>query len=117
MPLEKKKVITNHDAFGYLGREFNIVFHSPLGISTDSEPSAKSVAKLIQKIKKEKIQAIFVENISNRRLLDQIAQETGVHIGGTLYSDALSMPGSEADTYLKMMVYNLSSLAEAMKKN
>lgn len=117
IPLEKRKVITNHDAFGYLGREFKITFYSPLGISTDAEPSAKSVAKLIEKIKKEKIQAVFVENISNPRLLNQISSETGTHIGGVLYSDALSSLGTEADTYLKMMRYNLSSLIQAMKKN
>ncbi|HUX79566.1 MAG TPA: zinc ABC transporter substrate-binding protein [Alphaproteobacteria bacterium] len=114
VPLENRKVITNHDAFGYLGRDFNIAFHSPLGISTESEPSAKSVVILINKIRQEKIHAIFVENISNHRLLDQISKETGTHIGGVLYSDALSVPGTEADTYLKMMRYNLSSLTKTM---
>jgi len=114
IPLDKRKVITNHNAFAYLGREFDIQFFSPLGISTESEPSAKSVVILIQKIKKEKVQAIFVENISNRRLLDQISNETGVQIGGTLYSDALSSTGTEGDTYLKMMAYNLSSLARVL---
>jgi zinc/manganese transport system substrate-binding protein len=114
IPRAKRKVITNHNAFAYLGREFDIQFFSPLGISTESEPSAKSVAILIQKIKKEKVQAIFVENISNRRLLDQISNETGVHIGGTLYSDALSLPRTDGDTYLRMMAYNLSSLAKVL---
>lgn len=116
IPLDKRKVITNHDAFGYLGREFHITFYSPLGISTESEPSAKSVAALIRRIQKEKVQAIFVENISNTRLLEQIVSETGTHIGGVLYSDALSPPGTEADTYLKMMTHNLSSLVKAMGK-
>lgn len=114
IPLDKRKVITNHSAFAYLGREFDIQFFSPLGISTESEPSAKSVVILIQKIKKEKVQAIFVENISNRRLLDQISNETGVQIGGTLYSDALSLPGTTGDTYLKMMAFNLSSLERVL---
>jgi len=116
VPLENRKVITNHDAFGYLGREFNITFYSPLGISTESEPSAKSVAALIRKIREEKIHAIFVENISNHRLLEQISSETGTHIGGVLYSDALSAPGTEADTYVKMMTFNLSSLVKVMKE-
>ena len=114
IPLDKRKVITNHDAFTYLGREFDIQFFSPLGISTESEPSAKSVAILINKIRKEKVQAIFVENISNHRLLDQISNETGVKIGGVLYSDALSLPGTNGDTYLKMMAYNLSSLTRVL---
>ena len=114
IPLKNRKVITNHDAFGYLGRDFNITFYAPLGISTDSEPSAKSVVLLIRKIRQEKIHTIFVENISNPRLLEQITSETGTHIGGILYSDALSLPGTEADTYLKMMTFNLSSLVKAM---
>jgi zinc/manganese transport system substrate-binding protein len=117
IPLEKRKVITNHDAFRYLGRDFGIKFFSPLGISTDSEPSAKSVALLIHKIKDEKVRAIFIENISNPRLLEQISTETGVHIGGILYSDALSPPGTQADTYLKMMSFNLSSLAKQIGEN
>jgi len=113
-PIENRKVITNHNAFAYLGRDFDVIFYSPLGISTESEPSAKAVATLIRRIQREKIKAIFVENISNRRLLDQISDETGVRIGGVLYSDALSLPGTEADTYLKMMRLNLSSLAKVM---
>ena len=115
-PLENRKVITNHDAFSYLGRDFDVTFFSPLGISTDSEPSAKAVVALIQRIKREKIGAIFVENISNTRLLEQISRETGTHIGGVLYSDALSLPGTEADTYLKMMRFNLASLVKAFEK-
>lgn len=117
VPLEKRKVITGHKAFGYLGRDFNITFSAPLGISTESEPSAKGVATLIRQIRMEGIQAIFVENISNPRLMEQIARETHTHIGGTLYSDALSAPGTEADTYLKMMRFNLFSLIKAMEKN
>ncbi|MBY0500488.1 MAG: metal ABC transporter substrate-binding protein [Alphaproteobacteria bacterium] len=117
IPLEKRKVITNHDAFRYLGRDFGITFFSPLGISTDSEPSAKSIALLIHKIKSEKVHAIFVENISNPRLLEQISTETGVRIGGILYSDALSPPGTQADTYLKMMSFNLLSLTKQIQGN
>lgn len=115
-PSENRIVITNHDAFGYLGRDFDIIFYSPLGISTDSEPSAKAVAVLIQRIKREKIRAIFAENISNSRLLEQISRETGTNIGGVLYSDALSLPGTEADTYLKMMSFNLSSIVKVLGK-
>lgn len=117
IPLKKRKVITSHQAFSYLGRDFDIVFLAPLGISTESEPSAKGVASLIRQIQAEGIQAIFIENISNPRLMEQIANETHTHIGGTLYSDALSTPGTQADTYLKMMSFNLSSLIQAMKEN
>ena len=117
LPLEKRKVITSHRAFGYLGRDFNIEFYAPLGISTESEPSAKGVAALIRQIQTEGIQAIFIENISNPRLMEQIARETHTHIGGILYSDALSTPATEANTYLKMMRFNLSSLIKTMEKN
>jgi len=116
IPLSKRKVITGHDAFAYLGDEFNIQFYAPQGMSTESEPSAKSVAELINLIKKEKVKAIFVENISNPRLVEQIANESGVQIGGILYSDALSPPGTEADTYLKMMEYNLDAITKALGK-
>lgn len=119
IPVERRKVISNHSAFDYLGREFEITFFSPLGLSTDAEPSALAVANLIERIKKEKIQVMFVENISNTRLLEQIAKDTGVTIAGVLYSDALSEPGTEADTYLKMMEFNISALVKAFegKKN
>lgn len=116
IPSEKRTIISNHNAFNYLGRDYGITFYAPLGLSTGSEPSAKAVAKLIEKIRKEKIRAMFVENISNTRLLEQISKETGVKIVGVLYSDALSKPGTEADTYLKLMEYNLSSLIKALKE-
>jgi zinc/manganese transport system substrate-binding protein len=115
IPPEQRKVLTSHGAFGYLGREFGITFYSPMGMSTDAEPSAKTIASLIQKSKKEKIQAVFIENIANSRLIEQIAQEAGIKVGGTLYSDALSLPGTEADTYLKMMRFNLTSLIKAIE--
>lgn len=113
---DERKVLTNHDAFEYLGHQFNIMFFSPLGMSTDAEPSAKVVADLIQRIKKDDIQAVFIENISNPRLVEQIAEETGTHVGGVLYSDALDVSGSEADTYLKMMEFNLDALVRALHK-
>lgn len=116
LPADKRKVLTNHDAFEYLGHQFQIAFYSPLGMSTDAEPSAKVVAELIERIKKDNISAVFIENISNPRLVEQIAEETGTHVGGVLYSDALDVPGSEADTYLKMMTYNLATLTRALKK-
>jgi zinc/manganese transport system substrate-binding protein len=116
IPLDQRKVITNHEAFGYLGRDFGLTFSSPQGISTDAEPSAKVVAALIRRIKEEKIQAVFIENISNPRLMNQIASETGTKVGGVLYSDALSAPGTEADTYLKMMASNLATIVRVMKK-
>ena len=109
-----RKVVTPHDAFGYLGSTYGIKFLAPVGISTEAEASAGDVAKLIRQIKKEKISAIFVENISDRRLLDQIVRETGARVGGTLYSDALSKANGPAGTYLDLMRHNISTLVKAL---
>ncbi len=92
IPPEKRVVITSHDAFGYFENAYGLTFRAPQGISTDSEASAADVAKLVEQIRAEKASAIFVENITNGRLAEQIASETGLKVGGTLFSDALSPP-------------------------
>ena len=115
IPEAQRVVVTSHDAFNYLGDEFNISFIAPAGINTDIEPSASDVAKLIGQIKAQNIKALFVENISNPRLLEQIGTETNVAIGGSLYSDALTDIHGPAATYLDMMKYNIESLVEAFK--
>jgi len=115
IPLEKRRVITSHDAFGYLGKEFQIQFIAPVGLSTDAEPTAADVAAVIDQILQQKVKAMFVENISNPRLLQQISAETGVENGGALYSDALSETHEAAPTYLKMMRHNLEALAKELK--
>jgi zinc/manganese transport system substrate-binding protein len=114
LPQAKRKVITSHDAFGYFGKAYGVAFKAPTGISTDSEASAKDVAQLIRQIKDEKITALFVESISDTRLMEQIARETGVKPGAILYSDALSKPGGPASTYLGMMRTNALELTKAM---
>ena len=116
LPVERRKVVTSHDAFGYFSAAYGIEFHAPVGFSTEAEASAGDVAKLIRQINKEKIAAVFVENISDRRLLDQIVRETGARIGGTLYSDALSKADGPADTYLDMMRHNIRVLIAALRK-
>ena len=115
IPEAQRVVVTSHDAFNYLGDEFNISFIAPVGINTDIEPSARDVVKLIGQIKTQNIKALFVENISTPRLLEQIAAETNVAIGGSLYSDALTDIHGPAATYLDMMKYNIESLVEAFK--
>ena len=90
LPEDRRRIITSHDAFGYFGAAYGIEVIAPEGVSTESEASAKDVAKIIRQIKAEKIPAVFIENITDHRLLDQIARETGAKIGGTLYTDALS---------------------------
>jgi zinc/manganese transport system substrate-binding protein len=114
IPKAHRRVITSHDAFGYLGDAYDIAFLAPLGLSTEAQASAKGVARLIQQIKREKITAVFVENITDPRLIEQIARETGVKIGGKLYSDALSTKAGPAPTYLAMMRHNVKLLTAAM---
>lgn len=113
----KRRVITSHDAFGYLGRRYGISFLAPQGMNTDSEASAKAVGALIQQAKRERIKAIFVENISNPKLIEQISKETGAILGPRLYSDALSTADGPAGDYLSMMRYNIHALVTAMKQN
>jgi zinc/manganese transport system substrate-binding protein len=114
IPADRRKIITTHDAFGYFGTAYGVSFIAPEGLSTESEPSAKDVAKIIRQIKKQKIPAVFLENVSDPRLIEQIARETGAAIGGKLYSDALSDPGGPAATYIDMMRHNARELAKAL---
>jgi zinc/manganese transport system substrate-binding protein len=111
---ERRRIITSHEAFGYFGATYGLEFIAPEGVSTDSEASAKDVAKIIRQIKKQKIPAVFLENVSDRRLLDQIARESGAKVGGTLYSDALSDPSGPASTYLDMFRHNIGALTAAL---
>ena len=117
VPAEKRKVITTHDAFGYFSEAYGVAFLAPEGISTDAEPSAADVAKLIIQIKSEGVSALFVENMSDPRLIQQIANETGVTLGGELYADALSEPDGPAATYIDMFRHNVGLLIPAMEGN
>jgi zinc/manganese transport system substrate-binding protein len=110
----RRKLITTHDAFGYFGAAYGMEFIAPEGVSTESEASARDVAKIIRQIKAEKVPAVFLENVTDSRLLNQIARETGAKIGGTLYSDALSEPSGPAGTYLDMFRNNIETLAAAL---
>jgi zinc/manganese transport system substrate-binding protein len=114
IPASSRKIITSHDAFAYFGNAYGIEFVAPQGVSTESEASAKDVARIIQQIKRERIKAIFVENISDPRLIQRIAQETGARIGERLYSDALSPPDGPAGTYIEMMRHNIRAISMAL---
>lgn len=116
VPKPDRRLITSHDAFGYLGDAYGVQILSPMGINTESEPSAGEIKTLIQQIRTKGISAIFIENITDPRMLQQIASESGVTIGGVLYSDALSKPHGPASTYIKMFRYNISQIVTAMKK-
>jgi len=114
LPAERRRVITSHDAFGYFAAAYGITFIAPRGWTTGSEPSAEAVARIVRQAREAKASALLVENISDPRLIERIAREAGLKVGGELYSDALSPPGTEADTYLKMFEHNVRTLVEAM---
>ncbi len=114
IPEINRIIITSHDAFGYFSEAYGVTFLAPEGINTDAEASAKDVAHLIRQIRTENAKALFVENINDPRLLEQIASETGLHLGGTLYSDALSASVGPASTYIDMMRYNTKTITSAI---
>ena len=114
LPPSQRKVVTSHDAFGYLGQAWQLEFIAPQGFSTHDEPSAAEVAALIRQIRSEGVRAVFVENIRDPRLIRQIADEAGAKVGGTLYSDALASAGP-ASTYLGMFEHNLDTLMAVLK--
>ena len=117
IPGERRRVITSHDAFAYYGKAYGVTFLAAEGLSTDSEPSAKSLAELIRQIRREGIKALFLENISDPRLVEQLARDTGTVPGPPLYSDALSPPNGPASTYIRMVEYNTAALKSGMLKN
>ena len=113
---KNRKVITSHDAFLYFGRAYDIDFRSPVGVTTESEPSAGELAALITEMRKDGIKALFAENITDPRLIKQLAREVNAEIGGTLYSDALSDASEPANTYINMFKYNVNELASVLSK-
>ena len=114
IPADRRKIITTHDAFGYFAEAYGMQFIAPEGLSTDAEPSAKDVAAIIAQIRREKIPAVFMENVVDPRLMREIAGETGAAVGGTLYSDALSRPAGPAGTYIDMMRHNVNEFDRAL---
>ncbi|HEY0292428.1 MAG TPA: zinc ABC transporter substrate-binding protein [Hansschlegelia sp.] len=114
IPRDRRKVLTSHDAFGYFAREYGVTFLSPLGVSTEAEPSAGGVAKLIDQIKREQVKVYFFENSNDPRLIRQIAEATGAKPGGDLYPEALSAADGPTPTYVKMLRYNVDQIAAAI---
>ena len=116
IPEQKRRMITSHDAFGYLGETYGLQILAPMGVSTASEPSAGGLKKLIEQINRENVTAVFVENISDPRLIEQITKESKVRVEGELYSDALSSKDGSAPTYISMFRSNVGKIIAAMKQ-
>jgi zinc/manganese transport system substrate-binding protein len=114
IPADRRRVITSHSAFGYFQDAYGVSFTAPQGVSTEAEASAKDVAAIITQIKKQKVAAVFLENVTDPRLVEQIARETGAKVGGTLYSDALTDDKGDATTYTDLIRHNLRQLVAAL---
>ena len=114
IPADRRKIISTHDAFGYFQQAYGVEFIAPQGVSTEAEPSARDVARIITQVKKQKIPAVFLENIADPRLMERIAQESGARIGGKLYSDALTDAKGDAPTYLDLMRHNIKQISAAL---
>lgn len=114
IPPERRKVISTHDAFGYFAAAYGIAFIAPQGVSTETEASAKDIATIIKQVRAEKIPAVFLESVSDPRLMRRIAAETGARIGGELYSDSLTAENGEAPTYIDMVRHNIKALTSAL---
>jgi zinc/manganese transport system substrate-binding protein len=115
IPPQNRRIITTHDAFGYFAREYGMTFIAPQGVSTETEASARDIAKIIRQMKAQHVPAVFLENISDDRLMKQIARESGAKVGDKLYSDALSKPDHGAGTYIDMMRNNIAAFTKALK--
>jgi zinc/manganese transport system substrate-binding protein len=116
IPENRRKVISTHRAFGYFAAAYGVAFVAPLGVSTESEASARDIAGIITQIRASKIPAVFLENISDPRLIRQIAAETGVRVGGTLYSDSLTGEKGDSPTYIDMVRHNIKALTSALSQ-
>jgi zinc/manganese transport system substrate-binding protein len=114
IPPARRKVISTHRAFGYFAAAYGIDFIAPLGVSTESEPSARDIAAVITQIRTLGIPAVFLENISDARLIARIAAETGAKVGGTLYSDSLTGEKGDAPTYIELVRHNIKALTSAL---
>ena len=114
IPGPRRKVISTHDAFGYFAAAYGIQFIAPLGVSTEAEASARDIAGIITQVRNAKIPAVFLENLSDPRLIRRISAETGARVGGTLYSDSLTDEKGEAPTYIDMVRHNIKVLTSAL---
>ncbi|WP_457796079.1 metal ABC transporter substrate-binding protein [Methylocystis sp. S23] len=114
IPKERRRVVSTHDAFGYFSARYGVEFIAPQGVSTEAEASVRDIARIIDAVKRNKVGAVFLENVSDPRLAKRIAAEAGAKVGGTLYSDALSEPKEGGANYIDMMRHNVRELTKAL---
>lgn len=116
IPENQRQLVTTHDAFQYYASAYGLkVTGTLIGISTEEQPSAQTVSKLSDSIRKSKVPAIFAETTINPALIKAVAEEAGVKLAPRqLYSDSIGAPGSEGDTYTKMLVSNTKTIVEAL---
>ena len=114
IPESRRKVISTHRAFGYFAAAYGIEFIAPVGVSTESEASARDLAGIITQVRTAKIPAVFLENATDVRLIRRISAETGARVGGTLYSDSLTAEKGDAPTYIDMVRHNIKVLTSAL---
>ena len=115
IPESRRRVISTHSAFGYFAAAYGVEFIAPIGVSTESEASARDIARIITQVRSAKIPAVFLENMSDPRLIRRISAETGAKVGGTLYSDSLTAEKGDAPTYIEMVRHNIKALTSALR--
>lgn len=115
IPAARRKVLTSHDAFPYLGQRYGVRFIAPQGVSTEAEASAKGVAQIVREVRRQKVSAVFAENMADQKLLEQLSREAGVKVVGKLYADALSTPNGAAPSFAALFRHNVEALARALQ--
>ncbi len=115
LPTSRKTIVMSHDSMGYFAAAYGLKVYTAQGLSTDSEPTAQDMAKLISIIKRQKISAVFLDSVTNPKILEQIAQESGAKIGGKLHTDALTDQNGVADTYLQLFNSNVATVLQVLQ--
>lgn len=116
IPENQRILITSHDAFQYYGRQYGLQLEAIMGISTEAEAQTSDITRVMNSIKKYNVPAVFVESTINPKLIQQIAKDNNVEIGGELYADSLGDKDSPAGTYIDMLRYNTQTITNALKK-
>jgi zinc/manganese transport system substrate-binding protein len=113
LPRDNRKLVTSHDAFQYLAKDYGFTVYAIEGVSTETEPSDRHIAGLIDEIKKRHVKAIFLESMLNPKVSSEITKETGARIGGSLYADGLG--NGDGSTYDGMVRHNITTIVDALK--